>query len=190
MEFGGKSVDVYPLRIRAPIVYELEAHFLLCFTGDTRLSAGILKSQIENVEQRDTTTVKGLHAIKAITFELRRALLSGDLLTFGDLLNTAWENKRQLAYGISNPKIDEMYRVARKNGALGGKLLGAGGGGYLLIYVEPDRRVKVAAALQRLGATLSPFLGFIDSGAVAWENRLNVSTIPEGFQGGPWREHV
>lgn len=183
MEFDANGVAVYPLRIRPSVLFELESCLLLCFTGGTRLSAGIIQKQVANYENHSQPTVDGLHALKAITFELRRALLAGDIRAFGALLNDAWENKKLLTPDISSPDIDRIYAIARKRGALGGKLLGAGGGGYLLLCVEPIQRMEVAAALDAEGLTVSPFVNFVEQGAVGWENRLNVPTIPKELEG-------
>jgi D-glycero-alpha-D-manno-heptose-7-phosphate kinase len=101
--------------------------------------------------------VEALHALKVQTAEMKRALLLGHVDGFGELLHEAWLHKKKLAEGISNPHVDKMYAVARKEGALGGKMTGAGGGGYFLFLTRFDKRHRVSAALERLGGQVVPF---------------------------------
>lgn len=182
MEFLADGVEVYPLRIRRTILEELELNLLMCFTGGTRLSAGILDKQVANYKQGGQA-VESLHHIKDLTFELRRELLAGRLMTFAQLLNQAWMFKKRLTPAISSGRIDQLYDVALKNGAVGGKLLGAGGGGYLLLFVPPAKRPVVARALEAAGGLVSSFINFTHEGPITWEVRENTSAISQEFVG-------
>ena len=116
------------------------------YTGDVRSANAILAEQKRNISAEDKA--KNLRRMCALAEEMKGALEQNDLSSFGRLLNDGWELKRTLASGISNPAIDEAYDTAMKNGALGGKLLGAGGGGFLLFYCEPDKQEQLRVALR------------------------------------------
>lgn len=112
---------------------------MMFYTGTTRSANGILSEQKKNIAQEDKT--KNLLKMCDLAYEMKDALEHNDVSSFGDILNTGWELKRSLASGISNPEIDRAYEIAMKNGALGGKLLGAGGGGFLLFYCPEENRI-------------------------------------------------
>ena len=112
--------------------------------------------------------MSALSELKAITIQMKNNLLRGNLDDFGELLDAGWQNKRRLAAGIATPEIDELYEVARRNGAQGGKICGAGGGGYIMFCCEFDKRHRLAEAVERLGAQVVEF-GFEPSGIQAWE---------------------
>jgi D-glycero-alpha-D-manno-heptose-7-phosphate kinase len=114
-----------------------------------------------------------LRTQKQLALEMKRALLHGRLDDFGDLLNTAWEYKKKMSPKISNPAIDELYSEARKAGALGGKIMGAGGGGFMLFYCPFEGKHKIAARLKQIGASLTEF-AFEDHGLQTW--RVNSSS--------------
>jgi D-glycero-alpha-D-manno-heptose-7-phosphate kinase len=158
---------VTPLRLRRDTLEELEYRLLLCYMGRTRQSAHIIERQTKGYTSGRKDTVEALHALKAQTGEMKRALLLGQLDGFGELLHEAWLHKKHLAEGISNPHVDKMYTVARKEGALGGKMTGAGGGGYFLFLTRFDRRHRVSAALERLGGQVVPFQ-FEARGVQSW----------------------
>jgi len=168
IEFLGSITVVNPLRIRPDILNELQYLLLLCYTGKTRLSARILDTQIKAYVQKREEVVRALDELKAITIDMKNALLRGRLSDFGDLLHHAWENKKKLANQITNPQIDEMYEVARKHGALGGKILGAGGGGYLLLFCQFEKKHIVAEQLEKLGGQIVEF-AFEYQGLQTWE---------------------
>jgi D-glycero-alpha-D-manno-heptose-7-phosphate kinase len=167
-EFLGDRVIVNPLRIRQDTLNELEYRLLLCYTGATRLSANILKEQTQSFVEKRKDVVDSLDYIKELAISMKNALLRNELDQFGDLLHQGWMHKRRLASAISNPGIDALYQVARDNGALGGKLLGAGGGGYLLLFCEFDTRHIVAERLEAAGGQLVDF-GFEKHGVQTWE---------------------
>jgi D-glycero-alpha-D-manno-heptose-7-phosphate kinase len=168
IEFFGSKTVVNLLRIRPEILNELQYLLLLCYTGKTRLSAQILDTQINGYVQKREEVVRALDELKAITIAMKDVLLQGRLDSFGDLLHHAWENKKKLASQITNPHIDEMYEVARKHGALGGKILGAGGGGYLLLLCQFDKKHIIAEQLEKLGGQIVEFV-FESQGLQTWE---------------------
>ncbi|MCL4534264.1 MAG: GHMP kinase [Bacteroidetes bacterium] len=168
IEFRGDDVIVNPLRIEPSLLDELEYRLLLCYTGKTRLSAHILDRQINAYVGKHGEVVRALDAMKDLAIQMKNALLLGRLDAFGELLDVAWGHKKKLDAQISNDQIDELYELARKNGALGGKILGAGGGGYLLLYCQFDRKHKVAEALERIGGQVVDF-GFDLRGLQTWE---------------------
>jgi len=157
IEFHRDSTLVTPLRIRPEVIAELEYRLLLCYMGQTRRSAQIIERQVESYREGRTQTVQALHRLKAETLEMKRALLTGDVDAMGELLHQAWENKKHLDRAISNPTIDKLYRLARREGAIGGKMPGAGGGGYFLLLTRFDRKHRVAAALEKHGGQIVPF---------------------------------
>ena len=148
------TVEVEPLNIAKEVRVRMEDDIMLFFTGRTRESSKILKSQDKSTKDDKGEVVDSLHKIKKIAFEVKNALESGDLTEFGRLLDESWQIKKNLAKGISNPRIDKMYELAKKNGALGGKLTGAGGGGYFMVYCDKPHQKAVTKALTKEG--LSP----------------------------------
>lgn len=168
IEFGPSAVIVNPLRIDEGILNELQYNLLLCYTGRTRLSANIIKTQVDAYVRRKKTVLDAMDELKRLTVEMKNALLQGQLDGFGRLLHEAWVNKRQMAKQITNPGIDTLYETARKHGALGGKISGAGGGGYMFFYCEFDRKHLIAEALETLGAQVVEF-GFDRHGLQTWE---------------------
>ncbi|MCL6647754.1 MAG: GHMP kinase [Chloroflexi bacterium] len=168
IEFYADKVVVNPLRVSDEIMNELECRLLLCYTGQTHLSGNILARQIENYEREEAAVMASLHRLKALTTEMKNALLRGKLDEIGALLHETWLNKRQLASGISTPAIEELYEIGRGAGALGGKILGAGGGGYLLFYCPYEQRHRVAEALEAAGGRIVDF-SFHTKGLQTWQ---------------------
>ena len=167
IEFHHDAVVVNPLRINPETILELQYTLLLVFTGTTRRSDGILARQIENYASGTDDVYDALKELKTITIDMKRALLQSRLDNFGALLHAGWENKKRLASGISTPEIDEMYDAALQAGAIGGKVLGAGGGGYLLLACPETRRHAVARTCEALGGTTAPFQ-FETTGLRTW----------------------
>jgi len=167
IEFHAESTIVNPLRIKRDILNELEYRLLLCYTGRTRLSANILKEQVEKFVKKEKKSVEALDELKSICIDMKNALLRGHLDEFGELLHKGWMNKKQLASQISNPEIDKLYETARQKGAIGGKLLGAGGGGYLLLFCDFDKKHIIAEELEKLGGQIVEF-GFDFKGLQNW----------------------
>jgi D-glycero-alpha-D-manno-heptose-7-phosphate kinase len=169
IEFGSDSTVVNPLRIRPEVLNELEYRLLLCYMGQTRQSARIIERQTASYRAGQPDVVEALHRLKSETAEMKKALLLGDIDGLGELLHQAWESKKRLDEGISNTHVDRLYRLARREGAIGGKMPGAGGGGYFLLLTRFDRKHRVAAALEKHGGQVVPFQ-FERRGLVTWSS--------------------
>lgn len=143
------KVEVEKLYLQTDAYNVLEKNLLMFYTGQTRMAGSILSEQKENTTN-DSAKINNLHKMVALSKELRNELLKGNTNAMGEILHTGWMYKKELANGISNPEIDYYYNLALENGARGGKLLGAGGGGFLLFYVEEQYRNKVRKALSNL----------------------------------------
>jgi len=139
-------VSVQPLRISPATLYELEDNLLLFFTGFNRHAGNILKDQQQRSLAGDSDMLRNLDEVKRLGLRSREALEEGDLLRFGALLHEQWEHKKRRSEGMTNAQIDSWYSLALSNGALGGKLVGAGGGGFLMFYAADRRRLRQAMA--------------------------------------------
>jgi D-glycero-alpha-D-manno-heptose-7-phosphate kinase len=137
-------VEAWPLRISSETLYNLEDNLLLFFTGYSRSASSILKEQDDKSRKSDRDMVDNLHFVKELGYQSKEALEKGDLPHFGELMNVHWEHKKKRSGGMSNGDIDRWYELARANGALGGKLIGAGGGGFLMFYAEDKARLRRA----------------------------------------------
>jgi D-glycero-alpha-D-manno-heptose-7-phosphate kinase len=179
MEFYGDRVIVNPLRIHQDIVNELEHNLLLCYTGTTRKSDRIIEDQTRRLEEKQDATLRALGEQKQLAIDMKNALLRGRLDDFGDLLHSAWESKKKISPHISNSSIDEMYETGRKNGVIGGKITGAGGGGYMLLYCEFQKKHKVIEALRQRGASPTEF-AFENRGLQTWRVHENVRHVAVG----------
>lgn len=168
MEFFCDRVIVNPLRISRAAINELEHNLLLCYTGKTRVSSGIIEDQVKRFEAGENDTLEGMRQLKRITIEIKNALLQGQFDKFGELLYYAWESKKKMSPKISNPELEELYDVAKKNGAIGGKVVGAGGGGYMLLYCRFNKKHKIAAALYECGCIITDFC-FEPRGLQIWQ---------------------
>jgi D-glycero-alpha-D-manno-heptose-7-phosphate kinase len=167
MEFEEDRVIVNPLRIDSATVNELEHNMLLCYTGRTRLSDKIIDDQQSRYLRHDAETVGALRMQKRLARDMKDALLRQQFDHFGELLGEAWSWKRRMSPKIVTPFIEEAYDTALSHGALGGKVTGAGGGGYLLFYCPFDKKHLVADALMKLGLAVSEF-GFEKHGVTTW----------------------
>jgi D-glycero-alpha-D-manno-heptose-7-phosphate kinase len=179
MEFYGDRVIVNPLRIHQDSVNELEHNLLLCYTGTTRRSDKIIEDQTKRFEEKQEATLRALGEQKQLAVDMKNALLMRRLDDFGDLLHSAWESKKNISPRISNNWIDEMYETARKSGAIGGKITGAGGGGYMLLYCEFQKKHKVVEALQQLGVLPTKF-AFERRGLQTWRIHESVRHVAVG----------
>ncbi len=144
-------VKVRPLDISMTTVEEFRNSVLLFYTGVTRRSSDILEDQKRDTRRGDTTVVDSLHRTKELGYRIREALEQGDLERFGLLLHEHWENKKRRSAKISDPRIDEWYEIARRNGALGGKIMGAGGGGFFMLYCPNNCKARLRHALSAAG---------------------------------------
>jgi len=172
MEFRMDQNIVHPLRIHPDTLLELEESLVLCDTATPHNSGDI------HLDQRDQMQQESVHqkvqSNVELTYRMRNHLLRGRLLQFGESLHEAWQFKRQFSSKISNSRLDEIYENARNHGAVGGKLLGAGGGGFFLFYVTPFRKHELIAELEGSGLAVRPFR-FELEGLRAWSNRENKS---------------
>ncbi len=140
------SVDVEPLEFSQDTLTKLRNNFLLFFTGDARSASKVLADQVERTESDDDEMLANLDRTKEIGLKSRGLLESGDLDAYGELMHEHWENKRRRSPGMVNQRIDTLYTLARRAGAIGGKLVGAGGGGFLLVYAHHPEDVRQAMA--------------------------------------------
>jgi len=180
IEFYGDRVIVNPLRIPDAIRNELHYSLMLFYTGGTRLSAHIIDNQTRGFVQRQQEVVAAMDSIKQLAVETKNALLQGRLEDFGALLHESWLNKKQMASLISTPQIDEIYQEARRLGALGGKISGAGGGGYMFFYCPYETQAAIAERLDELGAAQVGF-SFENNGLQSWETNLIHAPDPFSF---------
>jgi D-glycero-alpha-D-manno-heptose-7-phosphate kinase len=144
-------VDVKPLRISMSTLEDLRSCVLLFYTGMIRRSGEVLGDQKRDTEQGDPCVVESLHRTKELGLRIRDLLEEGDTDRFGELLDEHWQNKKRRSAKISDPRIDQWYELARKNGASGGKIVGAGGGGFLMLYCRNGTKAAVRRALQGEG---------------------------------------
>jgi D-glycero-alpha-D-manno-heptose-7-phosphate kinase len=154
IEFLADRVVVNPLKVAPDVINELEYNLLLCYTGTMRLSASILNDQITRYEHREEDTLRALREMKDLTVAMKSALLRRHLDEFGRLLGEEWEYKKRVSDKISNASLDELYRAACKEGALGGKITGAGGGGFMLLYCDYERKHRVAEKMSEMGCSI------------------------------------
>jgi len=139
-----EQVEAWPLKIDQETLFNLEDNLLLFFTGYSRSASHILKDQDSKSKNKDKDMIDNLHFIKELGLKSQQALEKGELHEFAELMNVHWEHKKQRSSNMSNNHIDEWYELARKNGALGGKMIGAGGGGFLMFYTDDKTRLRHA----------------------------------------------
>lgn len=161
-------VIVNPLRIKQKYLDELEFNLLLYYTGKSRLSSSIIEEQSENVKKNKEVSIDAMHKLKEQANLMKEALLKGKIDALGDILNFGWEFKKQMANSISNSFIDEIYDEALSAGAKGGKISGAGGGGFMMIYCPNNTRYNVMNKLNKFGGEFRPY-NFTESGLTTWK---------------------
>jgi len=163
------STKVEPIDLNPSVLAELQRNLMLFFTGSSHNSWSILQEQESSSRSKTGTAVDALHEVKALGLHMRSALQHGDIRELGTLLNEGWQAKRRISKQISTARIDELYTLALDNGALGGKITGAGGGGFLLLYCEPEFQDNVREAMRRQQVREMNF-GFDMQGAQAIVN--------------------
>lgn len=163
-------VIVNPLRIRPSCLQELEFNLLLYYTGTSRLSSTIIEDQIANLADRTSGSLASMHQLKEQAFMMKEAVLKCELDRIGEILNHGWSHKKNTASRVSNATIEEIYDAALRAGASGGKISGAGGGGYMIFYCPGNSRYRVSEALRRFGGSPQK-LTFDDRGLCTWESR-------------------
>ncbi len=182
IRFSAEGVSVEPVRVAPAVVGQLESRLMLFFTGTARDSASILKTQQQASARGQVHTVEGLHRIKEAALACKQCLETGDLDGIGRLLGEGWRQKRGLVEGITNSRIDELYEAALAGGALGGKITGAGGGGFLLLYCHEERQEELTQAMERQGLRRMDFHFDTQGMAVtrlAWRPYGEAATVPD-----------
>jgi D-glycero-alpha-D-manno-heptose-7-phosphate kinase len=139
-----EQVEVAPLHITVDTLHDLEDNLLLFFTGYSRSASRVLQDQVVRTGKADSTMLENLHYVKELGITSKKVLESGRTADFGGLMHDQWENKKRRSDGMSNSEINDWYELGRKNGAIGGKLVGAGGGGFLMFYAEDRNRLRQA----------------------------------------------
>ncbi len=168
MEFyEGDKVIVNPLRIKQRYLFELENNLLLYYTSTSRESAKIIARQSENVVRKAEKSIDAMHHLKQQAQMMKEALLKGRLNEIGEILDFGFQQKRQMAEGISNSLMEEIYETAKDSGATGGKISGAGGGGFMIFYCPANTKYKVMDALSKFGGYCKSYQ-FIDHGMTSW----------------------
>lgn len=166
--FADDKVIVNPLRIKNSILDELAYSTVLFFTGASRSSSDIIGKQQRSVEQNQTTKIEAMHKIKEQAILMKEALLKGDLNEIGPILDFGWNFKKKMAEGITNSCIDDIYQAAMSAGSTGGKVSGAGGGGFMFFYCPRNTRHQVIEALSHFGGEIRPF-NFSKMGLTTWK---------------------
>lgn len=169
MEFGSDDrVIVNPLRLKAELQYELESRLLLYFTGRSRASATIIEAQIQTAKSHDPIGLEAMHEIKRAAASMKEKLLLGEVSAVLDILGASWAAKKRAAPGISNSHIDDIAEAALAAGAIGLKISGAGGGGFMMIAVDAPKRFAVMRALEPFGGRVFSFC-FVNQGVQSWK---------------------
>ncbi|NNF02355.1 MAG: dehydrogenase, partial [Bacteroidia bacterium] len=167
MEFYGEKVIVNPLRIKNYYLDELQFNTLLFYTETSRLSSKIIESQVKNVKEKSEKSIEAMHKLKEQAIRMKEAILKGELNKIGEILDFGWHYKKEMASGITNPMIDKLYETAKNAGATGGKISGAGGGGFMTIYCPGNTRYSVIDALSGFNGSINRF-EFTKNGLTSW----------------------
>lgn len=168
MEFyANDKVIVNPLRIRPEYMHELGNNLVLYFTASSRESAAIIKEQVKNVNEKNEKSIDAMHQLKEQSKMMKEALLKGKLNEFGEILDFGFQQKRKMAHNISNSMIEDIYDAAKKAGATGGKISGAGGGGFMIFYCPGNTRYPVVDTLKKFGGEVKNYL-FTKYGLTTW----------------------
>ncbi len=168
MEFyADDKVIVNPLRIRPEYMHELGHNLLLYFTDSSRESAGIIREQMKNVREKNEQSIEAMHQLKEQSRMMKEALLKGRLVEFGEILDFGFQQKRRMAHNISNTRIESIYDAAKSAGASGGKISGAGGGGFMIFYCPANSRYAVQKVLQGFGGEVKDYT-FTQYGLTTW----------------------
>jgi D-glycero-alpha-D-manno-heptose-7-phosphate kinase len=158
IEFSGGGATVTPLRVAADVLAELQANLMLCYTGGVRTNLGLIDTQIRLYHEGREETIQGMKQLQAMAYEMRDAVESGDLGGLGNMLREAYESKKRMNPHVAEgTAIERLLEAARAAGAAGGKICGAGGGGYLLLYCTPQRQPAVRTTLECLGGQFASF---------------------------------
>ncbi len=168
MEFyADDKVIVNPLRIRSAYRNELSNNILLYYTKTSRISSRIIETQRDNVKGSKGKSIDAMHELKKYAVEMKEAVLTGNISRIGPILHDSWQHKKAMAEGISNPDIDALYDAAISQVATGGKISGAGGGGYIFFYCPNNTRFAVGQALSKFGGNIQTY-NFTEAGLTTW----------------------
>ncbi|MEY3323223.1 MAG: hypothetical protein RLZZ417_2806 [Bacteroidota bacterium] len=168
MEFGANDkVIVNPLRIKEKVLFELENNLVLFFTETSRLSSSIIQKQQDNVNNNVVSSIDAMHHLKEQAILMKEALLKGEVNQVGEILHFGWQQKKAMAQGITNDSIDHYYETAMNAGATGGKISGAGGGGFMIFYAPENHKFQVINSLESIGGKVLPYQ-FVQYGMVSW----------------------
>jgi len=168
MEFyENDKVVVNPLRIKQQYLFELENNLLLYYTATSRDSGKIIEQQAKNVESKKETSIEAMHQLKQQAMMMKEALLKGRLNEIGEILDFGFQQKRKMAEGISNSLMEEIYETAKASGASGGKISGAGGGGFMIFYCPGNTKYTVMQSLEKFGGKTSHYQ-FVEHGLTTW----------------------
>ncbi len=168
MEFyANDKVLVNPLRIRPEYLHELGHNLLLYYTSTSRLSSGIIESQSRNVINKNEKSIEAMHHLKEQAQMMKEALLRGHVDEMGKILDFGFQHKKQMTAGITNSLIEEIYQTAINAGATGGKISGAGGGGFMTFYCPENTRYAVMKALDSFDGYFKPYQ-FVNHGLITW----------------------
>jgi D-glycero-alpha-D-manno-heptose-7-phosphate kinase len=168
MEFyADDKVIVNPLRVKEQHLFELENNLLLYYTSTSRESAELIKKQSKNVTEKKETSIEAMHQLKQQAQMMKEVLLRGKLNEIGNILDFGFQQKRLMAEGISNPLMENIYETAKKAGATGGKISGAGGGGFMIFYCPANTKFKVIKSLEHFGGRHRNYQ-FVEHGLKTW----------------------
>jgi D-glycero-alpha-D-manno-heptose-7-phosphate kinase len=166
----GDRVIVNPLRTRHSVILELESSLVVCFSGQSRKSAEIIDQQQQAMTDHKPSAIEALHQLKSDAIDMKHALTSGNIARMAEILHSSWVAKKATASSVSNSRIDELLGIGLANGALAGKVSGAGGGGFLFFFVHPENRHRLITALSRAEARAGP-VKFTEQGCETWSFR-------------------
>ncbi|HET6244842.1 MAG: dehydrogenase [Bacteroidetes bacterium] len=168
MEFSkDDKVIVNPLRIKEQYLSELEHNLVLFYTQTSRFSSKIIEQQSKNVNDKNQSSINAMHNLREQSVRMKEALLRGQIHQIGEILDFGWKHKKQMAGGITNPLIDEIYQSAIQAGATGGKISGAGGGGFMIFYCPGTTRYNVIKVIEKFGGSVKRYT-FTKEGLSTW----------------------
>jgi len=167
IEFENGTTVVNSLRLKPETIFELEYSLIFAYIGGQHVSSHIIEKQVNNYRTGKMDSIEAMDRLKQLAYDMKNALLTGKLMLFGELLDEAWKYKKKMADGISNAYIDEIYEEAKKAGAIGGKVSGAGGGGFMFFMCDPRCRFAVQECIARQGGEVVN-LSFEKNGVRSW----------------------
>jgi len=180
MEFhSDNKVIINPLRVKNWIIDELQESMILYYTGTSRDSGTIINEQIKSAINKEARSLQALHELKAMAIKMKEALLKGEINEIANLLKKSWLEKKKTSNVVTNSLIDDVYNVAIKAGAVAGKVSGAGGGGFMMLLVDPNKKQDVIRALKQFGGRIEKF-SFSKYGATSWSVEKNKTCIKDG----------